>query len=191
MISSINATVHVVTAQNNPSHFLPDTVFATVGDTVRWEWVAGVHDVGPINSSFIPGGAAMWSAPIDVGNLSYEYVVTVAGSYYYVCHPSTPHGEDAYMEVSGGTGLNQDESMEDLLNIYPNPSNGHFNIQIGGSMFTNRTELEIYDLTGKLVFKSLIIKSLSTIDLFELERGSYMLRFTNDKAIRTKKIIIR
>ena len=67
--------------------------------------MAGIHDVGPINSSDIPSGAAMWSAPIDAGNLSFEYVVTVVGNYYYVCHPLNPHAEDAYIEVTSGTGV--------------------------------------------------------------------------------------
>lgn len=36
LVSSANATVHTVTAQNTPTHFLPVTVNAVVGDTIRW-----------------------------------------------------------------------------------------------------------------------------------------------------------
>ncbi len=99
-ISSANATVHVVTCQNSPSHFLPVTVNALVGDTIHWIWVEGGHIVGPISSSDIPAGAAMFNAPIDYFNQSFEYVVTVPGSYHYDCHPTTPHGEDAYIVVT-------------------------------------------------------------------------------------------
>jgi len=92
-ISTANSTVHIVTAQNSPLHFLPDTVFAMTGDTIRWVYVEGVHDVGPISSADIPNGAAMWLQLIDASNLSFDYVVTVAGSYHYECHASNPHGE--------------------------------------------------------------------------------------------------
>ena len=86
-INSANATVRIITCQNTPSHFLPVTANAVIGDTIHWTWVAGTHVVGPINASYIPSGAAMFNAPIDAGNLSFEYVVTVAGNYNFSVIP--------------------------------------------------------------------------------------------------------
>lgn len=54
IVSTVNATVHIVTCQNGSSHFIPDTVNAVVGDTIHWTWLAGVHITGPINASNIP-----------------------------------------------------------------------------------------------------------------------------------------
>ena len=123
-----NATIVVVTCQNSPSHFLPVTVNATVGDTIHWEWVAGTHVVGPITTSDIPVGAAMWNAPIDASHLTYDYVVNVAGNYHYVCHPATPHGEDGYIVVSAASGV-PSYSANKFSIAYPNPFSDQITIE--------------------------------------------------------------
>ncbi len=65
--------------------FNPSTVTVSVGDTVRWVWSAGSHTT---TSGVIPGGAASWDELITSSNNTYDYHVTVAGNYNYVC---TPH----------------------------------------------------------------------------------------------------
>ena len=54
----VNATVHIVTCQNSPSHFLPVTLYAVIGDTIHWTWIEGNHIVGAVNASDIPNGAS-------------------------------------------------------------------------------------------------------------------------------------
>jgi hypothetical protein len=39
----------------------------------------------------VPGGAAIWDSPITSGFQVYEYKVTVAGTYNYVCTPHAPN----------------------------------------------------------------------------------------------------
>jgi plastocyanin len=133
VIGSSNATVHTVTCQNTPSHFLPVTVNAFIGDTIRWTYVAGGHVVGPIGTTNIPIGAAIWNAPIDASHLSFEYVVTVAGNYHYVCHPFTPHGEDAYIVVAAPTGVSQYNNLNILSSVYPNPFSEKITIETPGA----------------------------------------------------------
>ncbi len=75
------ATKHVITVQNfsfNPSS-ITDVV---VGDTMRWVWVSGTHTT---TSTTIPATASTWDSPITSSNTSYEYKVTVAGTYNYKC----------------------------------------------------------------------------------------------------------
>ncbi|MCH8903465.1 MAG: T9SS type A sorting domain-containing protein [Bacteroidetes bacterium] len=190
IVSTVNATVHIVTCQNGSSHFIPDTVNAVVGDTIHWTWLAGVHITGPINASNIPNGAATWNAPIDAGNTDFEYVVTVAGSYHYVCHPSTPHGEDAYIEVTSPTGVLQYNSLSNLSIAYPNPSNGMFQFAVDGSQVTKNSNLEIYDLKGQIIYRSIITNTKTNIDLNNQENGIYFVKFYNGVAILSKKIVI-
>lgn len=87
------ATKHVVTVAN--FQFSPVTISNVfVGDTIRWVWVNGSHTttcnqtLDP--STFHPSGAADWSHAMNSGSTSFEYKVTVAGSYGYVCLPHTP-----------------------------------------------------------------------------------------------------
>ena len=81
------ATKHVVTVGN--FFFSPVSLNVNVGDTVRWVWSAGGHTTTSTPGA-IPAGAASWDAPINSSNTSFEYKVTVAGSYDYVCTPHAP-----------------------------------------------------------------------------------------------------
>lgn len=191
IISTANATVHIVTCQNTPSHFLPLTVNAMVGDTIRWIWMAGNHITGPIDTSDIPSGAAMWNGPIDAGNISFEYVLTVAGSYHYDCHPATPHGEDAYLEVTmSPSGLGKNNALSNLTFVYPNPTNGMFQFAIEASQITKKSKVEIYNLKGQIIYQSGVTEAISTIDLSNQSIGIYFLKFYSGQAILTKKIVI-
>lgn len=87
------ATKHIVTVANY--QFTPlniPNVF--VGDTIRWQWTDGSHtttcnqNLDP--STAYPAGAATWNSAISATNPSFEYKVTVAGFYIYVCLPHTP-----------------------------------------------------------------------------------------------------
>lgn len=81
------AVKHVVTVGN--FFFNPTSLNVTVGDTVRWVWSAGNHTTTS-NPGGIPSGAASWDELITSTHLSYEYKVTVAGTYNYVCTPHAP-----------------------------------------------------------------------------------------------------
>jgi plastocyanin len=187
LITATNANIHIVTCQNTPSHYLPLTVNAVVGDTIHWTWVSGGHIVGPMSASDIPAGAAMWSAPIDAGNLSFNYVVTVVGNYHYVCHPGTPHGEDAYIVVSTATGIQQFNTLNSPSVAYPNP-------------FSDKITIESSEANSFLVYNSLgeKIKSFDfnngqtklEADLATLPKGVFFYILVRDGVIvETKKIV--
>ena len=81
------AVKHVVLVGN--FFFNPSTLSVSVGDTVRWVWSSGSHTT---TSGVIPGGAANWDELITSSNTSFEYPVTVAGTYNYVCTPHVAMG---------------------------------------------------------------------------------------------------
>jgi len=62
--------------------FSPANFTATVGDTVRWIWVNGSHTT---TSGTIPGGAAAWDNPMNSGVTQFDYKITAAGIYNYIC----------------------------------------------------------------------------------------------------------
>lgn len=145
LIAPATATIRIVTCQNNPTHFLPVTANAVCGDTIRWTWVAGNHVVGPQSASNIPSGAAMFNAPIDVSHTSFQYVVTVAGTYNYQCHPATPHGEPGYIVVTCGTGISS-LTVNALSSAYPNPSRDKFTIETAEADM-----ISVYNLLGERI----------------------------------------
>ncbi len=69
--------------------FNPSSLNVYVGDTIRWVLSAGGHTTTSTPGA-IPAGAASWDSPINSSNTSFEYKVTVAGSYAYVCTPHAP-----------------------------------------------------------------------------------------------------
>ncbi|MCX6268475.1 MAG: T9SS type A sorting domain-containing protein [Bacteroidetes bacterium] len=81
------AVKHVVTVGN--FFFSPASLSVNVGDTIRWVWSAGTHTTTSTPGA-IPSGAASWNSIISSSVTSFEYKVTVAGSYAYVCTPHAP-----------------------------------------------------------------------------------------------------
>jgi plastocyanin len=87
-VKNVQATKWVVNVQNfsfSPSN-LPSMA---VGDTVRWVWINGSHTT---TSTTIPAGAATWDSPINSTTTSFEYKVTLAGTYNYKCTPHASMG---------------------------------------------------------------------------------------------------
>lgn len=81
---------------------------------------------------------------------------------------------------------NVDEISEDIaLNIFPNPANGVVFIEVGGD---EPTQLEIIDLTGKIVWSEKVTGSVS---INNLAKGLYVVKAQNTKGSSAKKLIIQ
>ena len=187
IISTAHATVVTITCQNTPSHFLPVTVNAVVGDTIHWTWNAGGHVVGPINASKIPAGAVMFNAPIDASHHTFEYVVTVAGTYNYQCHPATPHGEPGYIVVSPVTGVQQYNNLSNLTLAYPNPCTDKFTVET-----TSADMICVLNIMGEKI-KSVSLRNGQTkvqVDVAGLNAGIYFYSIIKEGiVVETRKLV--
>lgn len=82
------ATV-VTVAPDGALRFSPESVTVSVGDTVRWEWAAGGHNVVPDQ---IPAESS-WAGTTDDEGYTYDagythsHTFEVAGEYSYYCDP--------------------------------------------------------------------------------------------------------
>ncbi len=94
---AVHATVHEVHVAD--FHFAPAQFDAIVGDTVKWIWDNGTHTTTGTSVN-IPSGADTWDAPIDASNQSFEYVIKVAGTYFYF---SKPDGDMSASFTATGT----------------------------------------------------------------------------------------
>ena len=79
-------------------------------------------------------------------------------------------------------GINNAKEIN--LNFYPNPASE--SITINSDNYYN---LDVYDLTGKLVMKNLVSTGDNRINLTKLSIGNYLLRVSNDKTAVTKYFI--
>jgi hypothetical protein len=79
------------------------------------------------------------------------------------------------------SGINELNALG--INIYPNPSNGQFNIDV-----ENNFKLEVMDITGKIIDT----KVLEGHALIELNNsGIYFLRFSDNNLSHTEKVIVK
>ena len=191
LTTTTKATMHIITCQNSPSHFLPLQVNAKVGDTIRWKWVAGNHVVGPVLKTDIPANAPTFNGIIDASHLSFEYVLKVAGKYTYDCHPAGPHGETAAIVVSNTTADAQLDVEKYDFQAFPNPSNGNFRLSIEGTQIPNPAKLEIVNLYGQSVYqKGITIGVQPYHDICIPTKGIYFAKLSINQSIWTRKIII-
>ncbi|MBC8266454.1 MAG: multicopper oxidase domain-containing protein [Flavobacteriales bacterium] len=62
------------------------------------------------------------------------------------------------------------------FSIFPNPANSHLNIELKDVI---NPKVEIKDLTGKIMFKGILNKQTSTIDVSKLSNGIYFIKINN------------
>lgn len=87
-------------------------------------------------------------------------------------------------------GLLANETFElNTISIYPNPSNGIFNIALGD---INPTLIEVYDVTGKIIVskKDVVTSNFeTTINLSTAAQGIYFVKIVADNQQIVKRII--
>lgn len=140
------ATIKVVTQQSLT--FSPKEFTITVGDTIRWVWTGGTHTTTSAN---IPAAAASWDSPLTSTTSQFDYVVTVAGSYSYVCTPHADLGMVGSFTATGTLGISN-EIVNNSVKIYPNPAVNLTNVMFNADK-SNTAVLSVYDLLGNRVNK--------------------------------------
>lgn len=163
-ISNSYSTTHNVAVAN--FSFTPANLSVTVGDTIKWTRVSGSHTTTCDGSegSTRPAGAPSWDSPITSGTPTFSYVVTVAGSYHYVCLPHAPDmAGNINATISGITNLTELVSNYELSQNYPNPFNPETNINFSIPV-SSQVSLKIYNVNGQEV---------ATLVNGQLNAGSY------------------
>ena len=78
------------------------------------------------------------------------------------------------------------------LRIFPNPSNGNFNLYVGKGDKT--IDISIFDLQGQKVYADRILSTFGSItkeiNLSDLSKGIYYLRLTSENVTQVEKIVI-
>ena len=119
---------------------------------------------------------------------SHIYVAQQAG-YYSVAITDTNGCRVVSNNVFvGGTGienLNDDGRVE----LYPNPSDGKYELRFANRDFEQPMQLFVFDVEGRKVFEQKIFTATTKINLLMLESGVYFLKVNGNNFTVTKKII--
>jgi sialate O-acetylesterase len=96
----------------------------------------------------------------------------------------------ASMPVIAASEILPENKIQDIL-VYPNPSNGYFRISTAGFVADGKLSVEIFDLTGRRVYK----KSGAAGGVMEvktgLQPGAYVLRIKNNSTVYRRRLIIQ
>jgi hypothetical protein len=127
---------------------------------------------------------AQWNgtswAPIDIGMNGPVYTLAVVNNTLYAGGVFDSAGGNRIIgiaQLSGSLGVNQVLAQKRHLNVYPNPSNGIFNLTINESLM-NYT-IEIDNVLGEVVYQSLVKPANGAnveINLSKQNAGIYLYR---------------
>jgi len=110
-------------------------------------------------------------------NGTYEVVLTASNGYCVDSEVS----EEFLIDVIGIKDL-----KELGINIYPNPTNGLFNVETE----IEALDMTIVDITGKIVLRKQLSNTVNQIDITNNAKGSYIINFrANNKSYSTVIVI--
>lgn len=170
------ATIHNITQQGTT--FSPSTLQVTVGDTVRWLWTGGSHTT---TSKVIPITAQAWDSPLSSSVIKFDYKVTVAGTYNYVCTPHESMGMTGQFTASVASAID-DNNAPSGVSIYPLPAQSELTVQMKNGFSAN--ELFISDMLGRTILRrpidTNIQNDLITLDISTLHPGIFFIGFISN-----------
>ena len=104
-----------------------------------------------------------------------------------------PEEDGLYSIIKFTKGVNNFENVEENISIFPNPSEGIFNISIEG--VSEKVQVKVFDIHGNdyYFFEIEENNNLTTqqIDLKELAAGVYFINFSGKNLNQVKKIVIQ
>jgi hypothetical protein len=154
-------------------------------NTLGWEQIAAVSTSSNSLTDFPPTFDGLYYS-ILIDHPSGCVVTRAAGN------NNTARSNEAEL-ASGPNGI-EDFENNMLLSIYPNPTNGVFNVAIGTEDATD-VQLEIFDVQGKVIltesWNGISGNHVQTLDLSNEESGIYFFRAKTTDNVLIRKLVIR
>jgi len=138
------------------------------------------------DASVCNGGASL---TVSGGTIPYKYIWSPGGgtndtisgrcANYYCCRITDHHGcmQNICVTILDITGTSTIISPTELVNIYPNPSNGVFQLEIRNYELGVTNTVEIYNVLGEQVYSQFLIpNSQFLINLSSQPDGVYLYR---------------
>jgi plastocyanin len=174
--------------------FAPATITITLGDSVKFN-IASIHQVVEVSESTwnandndpLAGG---FSTPSG-GGLILPGMLEV-GTHWYVCVPHASGGMKGMIIVEEATAT-EDIRFPSGVSLYPNPSNGKFQLIIEDAQLAKNYDMAIYDVQGRRVYtrSKSEMGITNDIDLTGKEKGLFIVKLTEGKIIYSQTVIIQ
>ena len=86
------------------------------------------------------------------------------------------------------TDIQGDYKENGTIDIYPNPSDDIINIEIENP---NNAIIEIYNVSGTLIFSKVLHSESEKIDISGFSRGVYLVKVKQDSTVIVGKVVVR
>ena len=190
-VAAFSATVNITNAGFT---FSPANVTINLGDDINFQ-LGGSHNAVEVSKATfdaggntpLPGG---FSVAFGGGAVTADKLT--AGTHYFVCSPHASLGMKGTITVLNTTGIAFNAS-KDGISVYPNPSNGNFQLSVGNTKFSKEFDVEIFNVVGAKVYSKpeLAQQHVFNIEAADLPKGTYILKVNNGEAAYYRKIVIR
>jgi len=169
-------------------------------------WASGAN----LNGQLGDGTNVDKIKPVQVSGLTGITQVAASGLYHSLFLKNNNTfwgcGQNNVGQLGDGTGVGSNipvqvldgcvpNSIAEMSNdirtlVYPNPSNGLFNIQVSGSVLQGST-IEICNLEGKIVYSEKTLSTNNTFNLSNQSKGLYFYKVKNNSGtISAGKVVI-
>ena len=136
---------------------------------------------GLFSGQWVSGNSLLTSVPEGMQYVTYVYTDTNSG-----CFIKTT---DSLYANHCTVGLGN-RKKDTLITVFPNPSNGEF--EINSTMNVNELRIRVINLLGKIFFDEIsTFNSNKKICLKELPSGIYFLQLVDKEKLYSKKVIIQ
>jgi len=86
--------------------------------------------------------------------------------------------------------LSVEENTLSELKIYPNPTSGIINIDLGNVIIDGKSTIKLYDIQGRMITTKEMNSSVDQLNISDLSEGVYMVTIENGSSKTTKKIVL-
>tara|TARA_B100001939_G_scaffold282210_1_gene251201 strand:- start:297 stop:1244 length:948 start_codon:yes stop_codon:yes gene_type:complete len=107
-------------------------------------------------------------------------------SIYYPNDQVYSNGNAFAIQLMLGANTSVNETVLENVSVYPNPSNGIINIKSSSDFL----DVNVFDISGKIVHNTTLNGNYS-IDLSELDNGSYIIELRNSTGVYKETITIK
>ncbi len=165
--------------QDGDFNDVDETVFAPTNSSVN----------ARVGSICVPAGAIAGTTRMRVA-MRYSVVPTSCGTFTY------GEVEDYSINVAAGNArieIPTEQESKISFNLFPNPANDFLTIELSLANSIEgvvSTEMQILDLSGKIVLHILLTQTTELIDVKNLPNGMYIVQLLSAGSIDTKKIVI-
>ncbi|MFC5269294.1 T9SS type A sorting domain-containing protein [Adhaeribacter terreus] len=187
------AGTFTVTASNNGC-----TSAASTATTVTLNAIPATPTITPsgdsgqeLTSSAATGNQWYLNGTAITGATAQTYQTTANGNYTVVVTDNSTTCASLPSAAVNITNTGIKGAMAGMsVSVYPNPSNGKFNVKLVG--YKHDAALELYSLTGQLIVKENVKsgQEVTKLQVKNLAAGTYLLKVVSEKGVQINKLIV-